>query len=171
MGVGFILGVLSGLLSSIAFWFVMTKVIVPKIEFEDELRREIDGNGNPVYKVAFKNVGRVDVIDLKIIVRIRIKDPNKDKSYLILSIPTDHSESPELEKRITKIYTLLFNKSNDLLNCRYATSTLIGKANNNTLELDDIRTCLKGTDYTIEVFVFGYDKFSGARKLFKEKYR
>ncbi len=84
MGIGFVLGVLAGLLSSITFWFVMTKVIVPKIEFEKKLRCKINIKGKPVYKVAFKNVGLKDIIDLKIIVRIKIKVT--ENSSLILHI-------------------------------------------------------------------------------------
>lgn len=166
----YLYGFIVGILGSFIFWLVITKLFVPKIEFSKEISKELNTDDNdPVtykYKFKFYNRGFRDIIDMEIFVIFKIKGlkKNKPKIWDVFHIPLFHSRIPYLEKKKNKIFTFQLSKSTDF-DVAYIPDNIKEKIKDHSIELEDLFSL--GTNATMQIFIYGYDEFSGSRKLFK----
>ena len=72
--IGFVLfGALLGVGSSGAFWWLQAHYWVPNIKFSEEIAEYVLKSDNSFFLCAFENVGKRQIIDLEIQVRVGIK--------------------------------------------------------------------------------------------------
>jgi hypothetical protein len=139
-------------------------------KFSDKIVRRDFGSGATIYQVAFANVGRRKMIDLEIVVRIGIDRYMGATGWAYHTIKTNASKVPELgagerSRRLVRIFdTREPMQFVDLPSKKIRTALLACRTLEDVLKLS--------TDGTVQVHVFGYDKFSGTRRLLSsEDYR
>lgn len=175
-----ILGFVVGLLVSFVFWLFFSRVLVPKIGFSDSISKRVSRGSNGYdYRVRFKNIGRRGIISVECIARF-IVDWEGNGTWTAVYIPMnpDGARKTELPKiapaekapgnggtRTMFLYPNLVQEFRSGL--RYP-EEFRAKAIAGTLELEDMFQL--GADAELKVYVFGYDEFSGARKLYESKY-
>ena len=165
----YFLGIIFGVFSSLLAWYILYHLIIPKIVFASgisKVQSKISSNGY-TYKVKLLNTGKRDVIDIDIYVKYKVKGLTNKKNIW---------NTVELEKRFDKL-TYFAKGENRILPIfpektkRFAEPIfpieIATKFRNEELMLDDILSL--GSDSFIRVYLFGYDKFSGSRRLFLSK--
>jgi len=165
----YFLGIIFGIFSSLLAWYILYHWVIPKIVFASgisKVQSTILSNGY-TYKIKLWNTGKRDVIDIDVYVKYKVKGLTNRKNTW---------NTVELEKRFDKI-TYLAKGENRILTIfpakteRFAEPIfpieITTKFKNGELMLDDILS-LRSDSY-IRVYLFGYDKFSGSRRLFLSK--
>jgi hypothetical protein len=179
-----------GLIGSVTVWWIFSHGIVPKIKCDDFISKikTSESQSGIKYRIGFRNVGRRKIVDVELFVRLGIKglDSKLPDNYFYFTVPTGYNRMPKMEPRkschrhITRLDVHLIDELADshfsAIICQLfeddpkirqalRTAGIDAKdfARNSHL-LEHIMSL--GTEATLEAFVFGYDQFSGARKLF-----
>jgi hypothetical protein len=156
----FICGILTGLVA----WVVTTHLLVPRVQFSQDIGRTFPRGKVPRYRVKIRNIGLRSIIDIQVVCRLRIKglDTEPEKTQVIY-IRMGYERTPMLAKGKALLYHLIINDLDP-----YALSILPGdlreKHRVGALTLDDLLALDAGAD--MRVYLYGYDGFSGARKLY-----
>lgn len=178
----FILGLLVGLATNLASWWILAHYIVPRIEFCSSIgklpaqKNEHDRSGFR-YRVKLRNGGRRGIIDVDLVVTLRIEGLGKSKNIQVVPIPWNSAG----EKRINvlrlipakrgikaaRVFRLYINCVDQFRTSEIYSEAFRRKANEKTLMLEDILSL--GARAWLQIAAFGYDEFSGARKLFMSK--
>lgn len=175
-----LLGFVLGLAGSFLYWWVFSHIIVPKVEFSPTiLRRPGKRDPNiPRYLIKFWNRGRRKIIDISIVATVSIQTkPQSDSSWSISRLAfhrdgfLDHSIAmlppganrlivvlPSYSDRITFDGNFSEDVRNAVLNRNLDLLSLLNDGNDRNLVV------------RVRVHLFGYDSFSGARKLFSSKF-
>lgn len=147
-------------------------MIVPKIEFANDISKLPDNEGGASwrYRIKFKNTGSRALVDVQVIARLSIKGLTHPKNWTNITLPVNWSgeskvEVPRLSKKNNRIIRLFISHSHVLRKSPTFPPEIRNKANNEQLLLEDIY--LLGADTKLVIWVFGYDEFSGSRKLFR----
>jgi hypothetical protein len=165
-------GLLIGILGSLIAWWILFRLISPKLIFSERISRAKadDEPGDLAYRVRFENSGRRAIIDLSIkaILRIRGLNPlrpsNWETTYLPVSFEGDFPYVfPNREKGNRRIIRIRVKKKNEFERTVYPTE-IREKARDRSLTLDDLLSI--GTQATVQLIALGSDSFSGARKAF-----
>jgi hypothetical protein len=167
-----LLGFLVGLLTSFLTWWILAHWIIPKIEFSKDiskLKTEDDGSGY-MYRIKFINVGRRGLIDMQVVARLLIKGLSIPRNWVTIKIPLEwngsyKTEIPKLSAKSNRIIRLFLSSSPDLQMNSYIPEVIRDKARLGKLTLEELLSL--GSRAKLTIWVFGYDEFSGARKLFK----
>ncbi|MDO6522919.1 hypothetical protein Q4578_15070 [Shimia thalassica] len=157
------LGALLGVGSSGAFWWLQSHYWVPKIEFSKEIAEYVLEQEQSFFQCAFENVGKRDIIDLSIQVRIGIKGYLGAKGWAYHTVSSNASRVPQLalsKKRRVRVFD-----TRETIEFLDAPSKSLRDAIEKCTSLRDVLQL--GEDAAVRVHVFGYDAFSGARKHFK----
>lgn len=165
-----IIGLVLGIAASFIAWWIVFHQIVPKIEFSDGISstpRRSDPSRRS-YRVKFANTGRRAIIGMEVFARLSIKwEEGKNWSgyYIPLNSAGDRKyELPRLDRSKNRILTLWLNRSDVFrTNVRFP-EALRKKAEEKQLTLEDLLS--QGDVARLQLFVSGYDEFSGARKVF-----
>lgn len=170
VGVGFILGVIS----SAIVWLAVTHLIVPSIAFFPDITRTVSDETPSGYKyrVRFQNRGHRAILDLELFACLRIQGLaiNEPSTWRAIYIPVDDPRIPRVlshrksGKRLA-VQLLVHSLSDSARACLPA--ELQTKTKDGTLRLEDIMAV--GKNARLQVFAFGYDSFSGARKVFESQ--
>lgn len=176
---------LFGIIASAIVWFITSKVSRVRIEFP----RELMGDSDPVdeskyhYNIEVMNIGKGELIDLHMQAKISIKGADRKNPGLscFALLNLDYfCNFPSLQYRgaIDKlgskmcsgrlIYAINMDGAYEEFKKIFYTDSIIEKAKNHTLQLDDI--FLAYPNAVIQFYLFGYDSFTGARKMYKSKY-
>lgn len=176
---------LLGIIASAIVWFITSKVSRVKIEFP----RELMGDSDPFdeskyhYNIEVINNGKGELIDLHMQAKITIKGADRKNPGLscFALLNLDYfCNFPSLQYRGAKdklgprrcsgrlIYAINMDGAYEEYKKVFYTEKIIEKAKNHTLQLDDI--FLAYPDAVIRFYLFGYDSFTGARKMYKSKY-
>lgn len=163
-----ILGALLGIGSSGAFWWVQSHYWVPKMKFSEELAEYVLKNNQSFFQCAFENVGKRDIIDLEIQVRVGIKGFLGAHGWAYHTISSNASRVPQLspsKRRRVRVYD-----TREPIEFLDAPSKSLREEVERCTSLRDVLQL--GEDAAVRVHVFGYDAFSGTRKHFKsDEYR
>jgi hypothetical protein len=171
----FFLGIALGISTNLISWWILFHVLKPNVCIAEEISKtEIDNepfNKSGVrYRVKFLNTGARAIIDVQVTAKLRVKGLQPlPKNVQIFNIPLNADGSLVYTKEIvgkSKGFIVRFYISSGLV-AEYPTflpKEILSKSKQNALCLEDLLTF--GTDPYIEIYVFGYDKFSGTRKLF-----
>jgi hypothetical protein len=83
-------GFVLGLLASFIIWFFTTKLLVLKIEFSENLSKNLpDYSKNPRYRFRIRNKGSRNIVDIDVYFRVRIKGLYAHSPYVwdIVTVP------------------------------------------------------------------------------------
>ena len=164
-----LLGVILSLATSFAFFYWQFHVVVPEIRFSEKISKLKRGDGGFRYRVKFENCGKRDIVEVTVLGRLRVKalNPNALNNWNIAEIPMGFvvplmrpvkqsrlRETPEIDLRQAR-FERPFPKE------------IVDRAHADELPLEELLRL--GTKTTLEIFVFGYDAFSGSRKVFVSK--
>lgn len=158
-----VLSVCLGFITSFCFWWLLNHKWIPRITFADELARyEIEDQKN-IYLCAFENSGKRDILDVSVLTRVGIKNFNGAGAWIFFSIKTNANQIPVLAPD-RRALVRIFDKRDELEFVDPPPSGLKRKlAECSSLE-DIFDIC---PEVTLQLHVFGYDKFSGARRHYE----
>jgi hypothetical protein len=166
-----IISFLLGVLASVAAWIVTTKVIVPKIEFSEEIcNLEDEYQDIPIPRFALINIGRRRIFDISIYFRVKITGLEKNRSDAIeaFNIPVGTQVS-HIARLIPKKRLIMEINANDCVKFgqNIFPQEIRYKYERKVLTLEDVLSL--GTKANAQIIAYGYDEFSGARKYFESK--
>lgn len=154
-----------GVMSSAAVWYVTSHLIGPKIEFSKFISLDCSPDGAIYNQVVFKNVGRREILDLTVFVRIGVENLKGNQIWAHQNLRSNGSSIPSLKKNEhRRVY--VFDERNDI-EFLDTPAKPFGDALRSCSKLSDV--LILGDDAEITVHVFGYDKLSGTRKHFASK--
>lgn len=154
-----------GLVSSASFWLVITHWISPRLEFADRISLDSSADGHNYSQAAFKNSGYREIVDVDIYVRVGVDNLLGNSIWSFQNLKTNGTKVPSLlpgERRLIYIFDERHN-----LEFLDRPAEPFRKSLEKCKSVKDILTL--GSDAQITVHVFGYDKFSGARKSFSSR--
>lgn len=169
---GIIGGLIIGFVSSAITWYMLFRRIVPTLEFFPKIYRQ-PTNENPSgykYHIRFRNTGRREILDLELFARLRIQglSSTRPTRWKAIYIPVDDARIPKIgSHRRTKkrIAVQLLVKEVDQPARASLPSALSAKCESGTVRLEELMET--GQNATLEIVGFGYDSFSGARRVFE----
>ncbi len=162
-----------GIISSYISWWILFKIIVPKIKFSDKISKiPSESSKGFGYRVKYHNCGRRNIIDITINIRLRIKGLFKDRkmTWKVIYLETEpEMKAKPLIKPSKEGGNLVYINVNDT---KYFSNPIFpiairDKHNKRELLLEDILKL--GDERKLEIILSGYDEFSGARKVFISK--
>jgi hypothetical protein len=167
-------GFLIGLLTSMITWHILFHRIVPSLEFFPAIyKKKTDENPSGYkYRIKFRNTGRREVLDVELFAKLRIEglSPCEPQLWRAIYIPID-------DTRIPRIVSHRGNAKRIAIQLRVTDLDDFGKAclppdirakcYSRTVTLEDLMNV--GRNATLEIIGFGYDPFSGARKVFESQ--
>ena len=164
--ISFALGFAASLLS----WWYVSKWMVPKIEFSKCISSEPNprqaGTRN---RIKFLNAGNRAVIDVHAVTRLAIDWDGDDiwSAYYIPLSPTGEKryEMPKIISAAPRILTFYPMLALGLIQSPFFPTELQQNVQEGNLTLIDLLNL--GVSAELRVYVFGYDEFSGARKLYE----
>lgn len=174
-----------GVAASFLVWLFTTKFSRVKIVFSDELIGNTDPNNESLYHyyVDVTNKGRRDLIDLHMQAKITIigadkKNPglkcfallNLDYSSNLPYLPPAGSKDKLWPNKNTGriMYAVDMKDACTEFSKVFYDPSIRTKALNQTLQLDDIFDIYP--DAALQFHLFGYDAFTGARKMYRSRY-
>lgn len=158
-----ILSVCIGFATSFCFWWLLNHKWIPRVTFADELAKYEIEDEKTIYLSAFENSGKRDVLDVSVLTRIGIKNFNGAQGWIFFSIKTNANQIPVLAPN-RRALVRVFDERDEL---EFVDSPPFGLRREllKCSRLEDIfDICPK---VTLQLHVFGYDKFSGARRHYK----
>lgn len=162
-----ILGVPLGILASLLAWYVLFHVVKPSIGFYAKISK-YQGKENNSYRVKFINNGKRSIIDLEVFVRTRTKGIGRYKNiWNIVDLETSVSRLPILVEGGSRIVRIYPERTEKYLEPLWG-KDINGKLRNGKLTLEDILRL--GDKAQLRIYVFGFDEFSGSRRLFRSKW-
>jgi len=162
------LGALLGIASSGVFWWIQNHLLVPHLEFSPELSKK----KNPytkrgwMYRVKLINRGRRRAVDVSYVVKFAVRGLHYDNlTWIPIPISSNHTPSimARTGDRVLRFRTDLMT-SGDL---PYFPKWITEKADAGNLTLDDLMSLDRSSK--LIVYVFAYDEFGGARKMYSSK--
>jgi hypothetical protein len=179
---GFILGFAAGLTINLLSWWILFRYIVPRIDFSSAISKLPDPLGENDrsgfrYRIKLQNGGRRGIIDVELAATLRIEGLAEGVNIEIIQIPW----SPDREKRAhivrlppakpgikaARVLRLFINSVEQFHTRQIYPENIRRKAEQRALTLEDLLAL--GTRAWLQISAFGYDEFSGARKLFVSK--
>ena len=178
----FILGLFVGLCTNLVSWWILSRYIVPKVEFSPSIAKiesainEHDSSGVR-YRFKFQNAGRRGIIDVELEATLRIeKLQQRDSVQVIpLALSAEGEKKAHIiclqpvkpENKAARVWSFYINSVEQFRTNTVFPDEFRKKATARMLKLEDVLSL--GERAWIQVSIFGYDEFSGARKLFLSK--
>lgn len=168
-----LLGLVVGIAASFASWWILFHRIVPCVEFSSAISAT-PRRSNPdkkTFRFKLQNTGRRAVIGSEVFARLRIKWPDGNNwtgYYIPLGREGERKyELPRLERSRNRTLTLWINRTESFRSRGRFPDDFRAKAETRELTLADVLS--QGTAANLQIFLSGYDEFSGARKIFMSK--
>lgn len=131
------------------------------------------------YRIKFENYGIRNILDIEILSRLRIQgiEPFSSTNWQIVRLPLSSYGDPEYriprlfpiskKKSSRHIIRLCINETPDIYQRTGFSAEIRKKASDRILLLEDLLEM--GKKANLEIIAFGYDEFSGTRKIFFSK--
>jgi hypothetical protein len=161
-----LLGTALGLLTSYIFWWVWNHKIIPNILFSDFISKSFNAQEKAVYRVKIYNASRRGVIDLEFIARLEIKGLSSPKMWSFFDIETNAKKVPFIAPRGNRIVLLRPNETGDFSRDIFPYD-IVQKRVTESLDLESLLQI--GSQAVVCIYLFCYDEYSGARKLYISK--
>jgi len=155
-----ILSAFLGFATSFCFWWLLNHKWIPQVTFADELARYEIEDQRTIYLSAFENSGKRDVLDVSVLTRVGIKNFNGASGWIFFSIKTNANQIPILapgRRALVRVFD-----ERDKLEFVDPPPSGLKRELMKCSGLEDIFDIC--TEVTLQLHVFGYDRFSGARR-------
>ncbi len=168
-----------GVIASFLAWWVLFHGIVPKIKFSNGISklptgRIAENQSGWKYRVKLGNYGRRNAIDVQVRAKLSIKglNPLRSDNLQIVYLPLDGDRSFAIPRIMPQkkgharstVLALEPNLADEFRNQDIYPEDFRDLARAYKLTMEDVLAL--GAEAKLEMMVFGYDDFSGARKLF-----
>ena len=167
-----LLGLVVGMISSFASWWVLFHWFVPEVEFSPFISKITRKGGSGFsYRIKLKNTGLRSIIGVEIYARLWI-DWHGNGNWIGLYLPFSGEgdkkyDIPVFKRRANRILSFFINAVPAFqTNIKYP-EPFRQKAKDRVICMEDV-LCL-GKDAYIQVFVSGFDSFSGARRVYESR--
>lgn len=161
-----VIAILIGVITSLAAWFVLFHLITPKVVFSSKISKtkvESYANGYS-YRIKLWNIGKRDIIDLDVFIRLKIKGlTSKENLWHTIDFNKRFDKIIYFGKEENRIIPFYPNKTGRFSENIFP-KTIRDKVENGILTLEDVLGL--GSKSFVRVYIFGFDKFSGSRKIF-----
>lgn len=162
-----IIGLLTGVVSSLTTWWLLTRFVRPKLEWRSTIakyRYDDDAPGQYRYSVALHNASRFrDAMDIRVVIRIRIPGLIRAGAAELFTI--EEAATPRLRSKKTTLWRVRFDLIDDRTRRRYLNAfpdALRDKwESGEDIDLEEFMSAFPGT--SIEVAGFCSDKYTWAR--------
>lgn len=176
-------GIAIGIATNLLSWWILFHLIVPNLRFSQDISKTTtakikDDKSGYKYRVKIENSGKRTIIDVELLARLRIKGISKYKTnWHIINIPLSSEgkgyKIPRLlpiKKKLARRHTirLLINNVNEFKTSLSYPKDFREKAKKEILCLEDLLEL--GSKASLQIVAFGYDEFSGTKKLFIGEY-
>lgn len=159
----FIIGIVTGILG----WAILAHLVVPSLSFSKNIAKTYEGNKFR-YRIKVNNTGWRSIIDVQLAARLRIPDLSTEPGRVqILYIPIGYNEHTPIIPPHRQILFHLRITNIDTYGLALLPGNVVECINNGSVTLEDMLNMHK--DATLQFYIFGYDRLSGARKLFESK--
>lgn len=184
---GILVGLVTGIFTNLASWWILFHGIVPDIRFFPLISKisssnVIDENMSGFkYRIKLENVGKRTIIDVELMARLRVKGLRKisKDNWWVVYIPLEpvmnsrEYRIPQvlptaIGKARSHIFELHINFVDEFRTSKLYPEIIRKKAEQKQLLLEDLLNL--GRKATLDIATFGYDEFSGTRKLFLYQY-
>jgi hypothetical protein len=169
-----VIGIPIGILCSLAAWWILFYVIVPKIRFSPSISKisTKEGESNILYRVAFQNSGRRGIVDAEIYAKILIWSLHPEYPYnvYLFSVPLGYEKLPKIIPQkggFKHIVILNVTKIDELVSHTFPDECILSNFEKNPNLLEDILSL--GQEAYLQIYLFGFDEVSGTRKVFESK--
>jgi hypothetical protein len=160
-----------GIACSVAAWWILFHKIVPKISFSKGISKTKleDYDSGFCYRIKFENVGRRDIIDIQIHAYLRIIGLRHKESGIITNVKfvTSKEYVPKMRADGKGFIVMLYPERTSNFQRKVYPEEVRRKFAAKSLLLEDVLSL--GYDSKLRLVVFGYDNFSGARRIFESK--
>jgi hypothetical protein len=160
-----------GVACSITAWWILFHKIVPRVRFSERISKTAsDADSGFSYRIKFENVGRRDIIDIQIhaylrIIGLRSRKPSGIMTNVKLS--TSKEYVPKMMAAGKGFIISLYPERTRSFQRTAYPEDVRRKYEQKSLLLEDVLAL--GYDTKLRIVVFGYDSFSGARRVFESK--
>jgi hypothetical protein len=163
---------MTGFAASYLLWYYLNKIKVPVIEFKPSIFKSPTAENlcGWKYRAKFRNEGGRAALDLEIVAKLRIRGlyPSRPERWHAIYVPIEDPRIPKVDsnRKTRKVLSVLLLPNDISESARsILPENLQEKCNLGTLCLEDLLS--SGSESKLQIFAFGYDEFSGARKLFE----
>jgi len=162
-----LLSVPVGILTSFLFWWVLARRLAPRVAWSTAIilpaETAMTGSDHDQPRIKIVNVGRRDAIDLQIAAQLRLPHQvdHIGSPMSIVDVPTSVPWLPRLRRRSFRYVRLCLNQVPENEQTRVA---LAGEESGLGTDMLDILQRWPGA--AVRFYLFAYDSFSGARKIF-----
>ncbi len=172
IAISILVGIPIGVLTSFIAWWILFHHVVPVIRFSPHISKtETDDNKSGYrYRVKFENSGARNILDVELFARLRVKGfPPYPSNWKVIDIPLSRDRIPRIRpiKKSQSGSIIRLNLSKAEFNKAFYPEDIRQKSEEDSILLEDVMTL--GADGTLQIIAFGYDGFSGARKVFESK--
>ena len=160
-----VLSFILGVLSSLFVWWIITHFFSPKIYFNEKILTGLDskhGEKKQTYLAKFWNANSRVIIDIDVFAYIEIKNRELDEAGQNLYLDTSVNKIPKISGRTSTGISIDFSKLHQAFDSHMYAS--------DSSELELLRKAMSDSRFVgFYIVIFGFDEFSGARKMFTSK--
>lgn len=162
--VGLIVGVPLGAFASFMAWFLVTRLLVPSLDWSDEISvtEHPSERGRLQYRIKVRNAGRRDVINLQIVASIKIRGPHREgsESNVIVDVPLSRTRVLSVEAGHPRLFHICAGAVPDVEVERLPWELREALREKGDAALPDILSHRPGTHLIVRILA--QDRFSGA---------
>lgn len=169
------LATLLGVLSSLVSWWLLFYVLSPKVAFPEGILKIMhqptaEDAAEWKYRIKIANVRRRNIVDVELIARLTIlgRLPRLPNNSTIVYIPVGgyHGRVPRLTNKQGSLFSLEVAELDRLPGLEWP-EDIMAKFRSRSLTVEDLLSL--GTGANLQLFVSGYDAWSGTRRMFESK--
>jgi len=171
----FLLGIPAGIVASIVAWWILYRGIAPVMRFSSAISKTpaTDIKSGFRYRFKVENAGSRTIVDVEFFAQLRIRGLRSGyaKIWQVLFVPLEYHRIPRMRParkfKVRDMIRLHIEELDQLKSPLYS-EEIQRKHDEGVLLLEDLLEL--GQDATLQVIAFGYDDFSGSRKVFESKF-
>ena len=160
-----VLSFILGVLSSLFVWWIITHFFSPKVYFSDKILVRSGSEPDdkkPIFVAKFWNAKNRAIIDIDVFVYVEIKNSKLDEAGQNLYLDTSVSKIPRISRRTSTGISIDFSKLHEAFGSRVSHGYESG--------IESLKVALSDPRFEgLYIVVFGFDEFSGARKMFTSR--
>lgn len=171
--ISFAIGMPLGIFASLVAWWIIYRGYAPKMKFSEVIAKQKNNHSGYKYFIKVENAGKRTIVDAEFFVQLRIRNltPKSKNLWKVLFIPLEYNHIPRMRSAnkygIRDALSLRIERC-DQIDSNIFTEEIVAKHAKGELQLEELMNL--GEDADLQLISYGYDEFSGARKVFESKY-